>query len=344
MPKSVSLKDVARAAGVSTSTVSRALYHHPRISQETADRVRHLAEEMGYTPSLLARSLVTQDTATIGVVLSSVSDPFVGQLVHGVEEVASRAGYSVLIGSSYRNPDLEREIVRSFYGRRASGIIVTGSQIDLGYLDLRKRFLLPVVLINCPAYPHSISTDNVSGARAAMQHLVRLGHRRIAYVGNPLSYNANRERLQGYQSVLAEAGLTPDEALVVDGDGGVARGAEAMKCLLALPRPPTAVFCFNDLTALGVMHALALAGVHVPEACSVIGFDDLELAPYFCPPLTTVRQPRRKMGGRAMEMLLALMDEKGTPQAEILPTELVVRDTTAACIVETCSGKEVNAL
>lgn len=342
MPKSVSLKDVARAAGVSASTVSRALYRHPRISEETSNRVRRLAEEMGYTPSLLARSLVTQDTATIGLVLTSVSDPFVGQLVLGVEDVAYRAGYSVFLGSSYRSADLERELVRSFYGRRTSGIVVTGSQIDLGYLQLRKRFLFPVVLINCPAYPHSISTDNLSGARQAVDLLVRLGHRRIAYVANPLSYNANLERLAGYRAVLAEAGTVPDGSLIVAGDGGVTRGAEAMERLLALPQPPTAVFCFNDMTAVGVMYTLARVGLRVPADCSVIGFDDLELAAYFCPPLTTIRQPRRQMGERAMHMLLALIEGQGSPQAEILPTELVVRSTTGPAPFGNGSGKEVS--
>ena len=307
-----------------------------------ADEVRRLAEEMGYTPSVLARSLVTQDTATIGVVLTSVSDPFVGQLVVGVEDVAHRLGYSVFIGSSYRDADLETQVVRSFYERRASGIIVTGSQIDLGYVELCKRFLLPVVLINCPAYPHSISTDNSAGARAAVEHLVQLGHRRIAYVANPLSYNANLQRLAGYRAVLAEAGLERDGSLIVEGDGGVAGGAEAMQQLLAPPRPPTAVFCFNDMTAVGVMYTLALAGLQVPHDCSVVGFDDLELAAYFCPPLTSVRQPRRLMGERAMEMLLALIDERGTPRAEILPTELVVRRTTGPVPLDTGSGKEVN--
>ena len=342
MPKSVALKDIARVAGVSTSTVSRALYHHPRISEETAARVRRLAEEMGYTPSLLARSLVTQDTATIGVVLTSVSDPFVGQLVLGLEDIAYASAYSVFMGSSYRNAELEQEIVRSFYERRASGIVVTGSQIDLGYLQLRKRFLLPVVLINCPAYPHSISTDNLSGARKAVEHLVQLGHQRIAYVANPHSYNANLQRLTGYKAVLAEAGMAPDDSLIVEADGGVARGAEAMQQLLALPQPPTAVFCFNDMTAVGVMYALAVAGLQVPADCSVIGFDDLELAAYFCPPLTTVRQPRRQMGERAMQMLLALIEERGAPPAEVLPTELVVRRTTGPAPPGNGSGKEVN--
>jgi DNA-binding LacI/PurR family transcriptional regulator len=342
MPKSVSLKDVARAAGVSASTVSRALYYHPRISEETAIRVRRLAEEMGYTPSLLARSLVTQDTATIGVVLASVSDPFIGELIQGVEDVAYRHDFSVLMGSTYRNPDAERELVRSFYGRRASGIIVTGSQIDLGYLQLRKHFLLPVVLINCPAYPHSVSADNLWGAREAMEHLVSLGHRRVAYVSNPLSYNANLERLAGYQAVLAQAGVAPNDSLIVEGDGGMARGAEAMQQLLALSQPPTAVFCFNDMTAMGVMRALSLAGLEVPGDCSVVGFDDLELAAYCCPPLTTVRQPRRQMGEQAMHMLLALVEERTAPGAEMLRTELVVRSTTGPAPPGNGSGKEVN--
>jgi DNA-binding LacI/PurR family transcriptional regulator len=173
-------------------------------------------------------------------------------------------------------------------------------------------------------------------------HLVQLGHRRIAYVANPLSYNANLQRLGGYQAVLAEAGVPPDESLIVEGDGGVAQGAEAMQRLLALAQPPTAVFCFNDLTAVGVIHTLARAGLQVPADCSVVGFDDLELAAYLGPPLTTVRQPRRQMGERAMQMLLALIEEQASPQAEILPTELVVRRTTGPAPLSAGGRKEVS--
>ena len=328
MQKSVSIKDIARAAGVAPSTVSRALHSHPRISEETTERICRLAQEMGYTPSLPARSLVTRDTETIGLVITHASDPFLGRLVLGVEETAQRNGYSVFLSSSYRDADLEQDVLRSLYERRVTGIIVTGSQIGTGYLQLRERYPLAIVLINCPDYSHSVSTDNQTGARQAVEHLVQLGHRRIAYVANHRSYRTDLDRLAGYKAVLAKCDIPLDESLIVGGEGTLPGGAQAIQQLLALPRPPTAVFCFNDLTAMGVLHALALADMQVPGDCSVVGFDDLEMSAYYCPPLTTVRSPRYRLGQRAMRMLLRLIRGQEDVQAEVLPGELVVRETT----------------
>lgn len=328
MQRSVSIKDIAREAGVSPSTVSRALHGHPRISEETVDRVRRLAEEMGYTPSLPARSLVTRDTATIGLVITHAADPFVGRLAIGVEEAAQSNGYSVFLVSSYRNADREQDVVHSLYERRVTGIIVSGSQIDCGYLKLRERFPLPIILINCPEYPHSVSTDNRAGAHQAVEHLVQLGHQRIAYVANRYSYGTDLDRLEGYKAVLTQREIPLDERLIVEGEGTLQGGFEAMQRLLALTQPPTAVFCFNDLTAMGVLHALALADMRASRDCSVIGFDDLEMAAYYCPPLTTVRQPTYRIGQLAMQKLLALIQGRGEIQAEVLPAELIVRETT----------------
>jgi LacI family transcriptional regulator/LacI family repressor for deo operon, udp, cdd, tsx, nupC, and nupG len=173
---SVSIKDIAKAAGVSPSTVSRAIHDHPRISQETKTRIRQLARELGYTPSLPARSLVTRHTATIGMVITTASDPFLAGLVQGVEETAERNGYSVFLSSSYRNAERELEVVRSLHERRASGIIITGTQIDDDYLEMSDLFPLPIVLINCRTYPYSVYADKLSGARQAIEHLVHLGH------------------------------------------------------------------------------------------------------------------------------------------------------------------------
>ena len=328
--KPVSIKDIARAAGVSPSTVSRALSNHPRISEETAARIRRLAKELGYTPSLPARSLLTHHTATIGLVITYASDPFLGRLVHGVEDAARGNGYSVYLISSHRDTDREQDILHSLHERRVTGIIVTGSRIDAGYLQLSERFPVPVVLINCPDYPFSVSTDNLRGAYQAAEHLVDLGHRRIAYVANPHSRGTDLDRLAGYKMALADHGIPTDEWLTVEGDGTLQGGVLAVQQLLALSQPPTAIFCFNDMTAMGVIHALSRAKRKVPPDCSVIGFDDLELAAFYCPPLTTVRQPTYRLGQRAMRILQELIQGRREVQTEVLPAELVVRETTAS--------------
>ena len=324
----VTIKDIAQAAGVSPSTVSRALSDHPRISAGTKERVRQLARDMGYTPSVLARGLVTRHTATIGVVVTTVSDPFLAPLVRGIEEVAYGDGYSVFISNAHRDRERELEVVQSFYERRVSGIIVAGSQIDQEYLELCDRFPLPIVLFNCRTYPYSVSTDNVLGARWAVEHLLQLGHRRIVYIANQRSRRANLDRLAGYQQMLAEGETPADQSLVIESDGTMQGGAEAVQELLALPQPPTAFFCFNDMTAMGVIHALRQAGVRVPQDKSVVGFDDLDLLTYFSPPLTTVRQPTYRLGRRAIQILLALIQGQQGLRPEILPAELVVRETT----------------
>jgi LacI family repressor for deo operon, udp, cdd, tsx, nupC, and nupG len=329
MSRSVSIKDIAKRAEVSPSTVSRALNADPRISEATSAFIQDLAREMGYTPSLAARSLVTQQTNTIGLVISSISDLFVGDLVIGAEKAARSYGYAVFVISAYRDAAREEEAVRSLHERRTTGIIVTGSQIDEGYLQLRQRFPQPVVLINCPSYPHSISTDNLSGACEAVEHLVHLGHRRISYIANPHSYQANLDRFAGYRAVLAQHGIPAEEEWMAEGDGTMAGGQRAVQRLLANPHRPTALFCFNDLTAIGALCALSQAGLQVPADCSVAGFDDLDLAAYCSPPLTTVRQHRDQLGQRAMHMLQQLIQGRDDVQAELLPAELVVRETTS---------------
>ncbi len=326
--RSVSIKDIARAAGVSPSTVSRALHGHPRISQATADRIRHLAQEMGYTPSLPARSLVTKDTATIGMIITHAADPFLARLVLGVEDAARSHGYSVFLSSSYRDPRREEAVLRSFYERRVSGVVVTGSQIDDGYLELCRRYPLPVVLTNCRTYPYSVLTDNRSGAEQAVEHLVQLGHRRIAYAASKLASRANRDRMAGYQAVLERHGIPFERDLILDGDGTLAGGARVGRRFLALHPRPTAIFCFNDVMAMGVLHTLIEAGLRIPQDCSVVGFDDLEWAAYYCPPLTTVHQPGYRLGHQAMQMLFRLIEGQEDVRAEILPARLVVRRTT----------------
>lgn len=325
---SISIKDIARVAGVAPSTASRALRDHPRISLATKIRIRQLAEEMGYTPSMPARSLVTRDTATIGLVVTSVSDPFLERLVMSIEEIAQKQGYSVILSSSYSDRKRELEVVRSFHERRASGITVVGSRVDSDYLQLRNRFSIPITLTNCRTYPYSVSTDNLSGAWRAVEHLIQLGHRRIAYVAGRQGHRTNLDRLAGYCQALKAIGIHPDNRLILESDGTLQSGFEAAQRLLAYPERPTAIFCFNDMTAIGVLEALHQAKVQVPAEMSVVGFDDIEFACYSCPPLTTVRQRTRQMGRRVMNMLLKLIRGQDDVAPETLPAELIIRATT----------------
>ena len=249
-------------------------------------------------------------------------------MIHKDTIPVQEEGYSILMSSSYLDAERELDIVSAFHGRRTSGIVVIGSQIGEGYLQMRERFPLPIVLTNCRAYPYSISTDNLDGARQAVAHLIGLGHRRIAYISNRRSYRSDQERRAGYRRTLADSGLRGAEELLVNGDGTLRGGGAATRYLLSLPQPPSAIFCFNDVTALGVLGALREARRRVPADVSVVGFDDAEVAAYCSPPLTTVRQPTERMGERLMWMLLALIQGQEDVGPEVLPGELIVRRST----------------
>ncbi len=324
---SVSIKDIAKAAGVSPSTVSRALSDHPRISLETKERIRRLAAEMGYSPSAVARSLVTQRTSIIGMAVAWVSDPFLAPLVRGVEDVASEHGYTVFLSSFYGELGREKEVLSAFRERRVDGIIVESSCLDAEHRSFLVQLGLPIVLINRPEYAYSVSTDNLHGGRLATEYLLNLGHSRIGYIAAERGKRTNLDRLKAYREALQERGITFDPALVVLGDGYAGGGKEAMRRLLALPSPPTAVFCYNDLTAIGAALAVREAGLRVPDDISLFGFDDIELAAYFHPPLTTIRQPAYELGHRAMEMVLALIADGQALTNVMLKGELVVRQS-----------------
>jgi len=307
---SVSIKDIARVAKVSHSTVSRALRNSPLVSRETAERIRQIAEEMGYRPSAVARSLVTRKTKTIGVVVTTIADPFIAEVVSGIEEVANDHGYSVFLANSNADPDREIKVVHSFHERRVDGILVTASRVGALYIGHLSEMKVPIVLINNQhpgEFVHSVMIDNVTASRMATEHLVHLGHRRIAYIGDQFGYQSDTERFAGYRQALERAGLTFQPELVVHGDGKPEGGMRAMEQLLRLSPLPTAVFCYNDMTALGALRVARMRGLRVPEDISLVGFDDLFIASYTEPPLTTIRQPKRRMGQRAMELLLQLL-------------------------------------
>ena len=335
----VSIKDIARAARVSHSTVSRALRNSKLVNPETRELIRRIAEEQGYTVSAVARSLVTRHTNTIGVVVTRIADPFVGEVMSGIEEFALGRGYSVFLATCHADPARELRAVRSFHERRVDGILVNSSRVGALYLPLLAEMKVPIVLINNQHpgdFVYSVSIDNLHAGREATRHLVELGHRRIAYLGNQYGIQADTERFSGYRQILEEAGIGFQPELVAHGDGQPEGGKRAMEKLLALPEPPTAVFCYNDMTALGALGAIRERGLHVPEDVSVVGLDDLFLASYTDPPLTTIQQPKKQMGSLAAQLLLDLL-AGGKPESRIsLTGQLVVRQSTAPLTAARC--------
>lgn len=328
---SVSIKDIAKAAGVSHSTVSRALRNSPLVSPETTAQIQRLAAEMGYMPSAVAQSLVTQQTRTIGLVVTSISDPFVDRIVDGIEDQATTAGYSVFLSSSHADPEREMVVVETFHRRRVDGVIVLASRVGQLYGEHLEQLRVPIVLINNQAdsdYLYSVWADDEEGARLAVQHLVNLGHQRIGYIGCGFRPPSNLRRQSGYRTELERAGIAfdPDWVAVPDTSDDIKNGRLGLEPMLSAGA--TAMFCYNDRTAIGVLLAARERGIDVPGSLSVAGFDGIEPSWYVTPPLTTVEQPQLEMGRRAMQMLLDLLAEKPVSDA-LLPCRLVVRESTA---------------
>jgi DNA-binding LacI/PurR family transcriptional regulator len=327
-----SIKDIARLARVSHPTVSRALQNSPLVNPQTAAKIRKIADEAGYRASAVARGLVTRRTRTIGLVVTTVADPFASEVVCGVEQTANDHDYSVFLADSNADPVREKKVVQSLAERRVDGIIVTSSRVGALYLPLLKEMMVPIVLVNDQypgAFVHSVMIANFEGMRAAAEHLIGLGHRRIAYLGDQFGYQSDVERLAGYRAALDAAEIREMPELVARGDGKAEAATEAMEKLLALAEPPTAVCCYNDMTALGAMRQIRAHGLRVPDDISVAGFDDLFFASYLQPPLTTVRQPMRRMGKLAMESLFTLMSGAESVVQIKVETELIVRESTA---------------
>ncbi len=328
----VSIKDIARLAGVSHSTVSRALRKSSLIPFETAERIRRIAESQGYTPSAVARGLVTSKTEAIGVVVTSIADPFNGEVVAGIEELANEQGYTVILAGSNAEPDREIAVVRSFQARRVDGILVASSRVGALHTPLLSELQIPIVLLNNQhpsAFVHSVCFNNEAGAYQAVNHLVTLGHQKIAYLGDRFGLHSDAERYAGYSKMMSEAGLKIEEQFVVRADGKPAGARSAAQQLFSSKTLPTAVFCYNDMTALGVLAEASRRGLAVPDDLSVIGFDDIFFASYLNPPLTTVRQPMKDLGRRATQLLLALLRKEKIERTTLVEGELVVRDSTA---------------
>ncbi len=336
----VTIKDIAKQARVSHSTVSRALHGSSLISDLTAERIRQTARELGYLPSAAARTLKTNHSQALGVLIRKVDDPFFGDILQGIEEVAQASGYSLFMAASQHTPEREQAILQAMVERRVEGIIICSTPVSLDQSRQLARFGVPIVYINNQAaeeYRYSIYHDDVDGSRQVTRHLIGLGHRRIGYLGNSTAGRSTLDRLSGFQQELKASGLSIPETYIhqVPG-GGPDEGLSGLSHFLDLPERPTALICYNDMLAIGVLKGLKQAGIRVPQELSVTGFDNILFSAYTNPPLTTFDQPKQYIGAEAARLVLGLLkaDSLGNapcePEIRRLRGKLLVRDTTAA--------------
>jgi len=332
----ITIKDIAKQAGVSHSTVSRALHSSPLLSDETVERIRQIANEMGYSPSAAARSLKTNRSQALGVIVSAIDDPFFGEILQGIEEIAQEHSYSMLIAASQRNPDRERAIVQDMRERQVDGLIICSASFSAEQRRKLLEYGIPIVMVNDQAaeeYRYSIYHDDVDGSRQVTRHLLELGHQRIAYLGNSLSGRTTQDRLTGFRQEMAAARLNiPDEYAYEVPGGRPEDGFNALRYFLDLPQRPTALFCFNDMLAIGMLTGLHNHGIRIPEDISLVGFDNIVFSAYTSPPLTTLDQPKRYIGAEAARLILNLLDtSEEDPNQEIqkLKGKLLVRQSTA---------------
>ena len=326
---SATITDVARELGVSISTVSRALTRPQLLRPETRARVLAAVEQLNYRPNLLARGLKSGRAGAILLVVPNLS-PFFMEIFAGAEEAAHEAGFSVLLGHSAEDPAREIACFDQVASGRADGII--SAAVPSIYAS-GKRPLPPLVMVmeRCPERTVPlIRVDDDTGAMRATEHLIGLGHRRIAHICGNKKAQSSARRLEGYRRALDQAGLRAQPEWIHPGDYSVQSGMDAVRRLMLLKHPPTAIFCANDEMAYGAIHALHLLGLRVPQDISIAGCDDQNMAAYSSPPLTTLHIPRHDLGRRAALELIDKLQGRDVAHEVLLPTRLVVRESTAA--------------
>jgi DNA-binding LacI/PurR family transcriptional regulator len=346
----IRLKDIALRAGVSVMTVSKVLRDAPDISPATKTRVKRLAEEMGYVPDSLAQGLRTRTTRTIGLVISAVTNPIFARAILAIEEQAHELGYELILAHTLNEPAREEAVIRRLLSRRVDGLIISPvyrlAPTAPVFSDLAES-KTPVVILGhrapfCATLPN-VETDDVAGSYAATRHLLDLGHRRIAYFAGPTLAVWAQERLDGYRRALRDARIEPDERLVFSAGSTIEEGETAGLQMLNEGQQVTAIQASNDMSAIGVAAMLLKQGVKIPSQISVVGFGNILLCEYFTVPLTTVRQPKFRLGQAAMEVLRLLLKQEPAPTRR-LPCDLLVRASTSAPnIAEPLKVRAVNS-
>jgi LacI family transcriptional regulator len=327
------MAEIAALAGVSKPTVSKVMNRQPGVAAATRERVEHVIAERGYVRHGAARALSAGRAGSVNLVVKEVDNAYFMEIIQGVEETLERAGLSMVLTATRDEARRHRRWMARVIEHGTDGAILVLPDEHFARLEELRGHGIPVALVDdrgeSPADLPSVGATNFAGGFAAAEHLLSLGHRRIAVVGGP-PFKSTRARLAGYRTALQEAGVQPDPRLERSGGFVAETGYEAARALLRAPEPPTAIFAGNDLQAIGVYRALYEAGLRAPDDMSVVGFDDLPLARLLTPALSTVRQPVREMGALATRMLLRIIAGEKLESARVeLATSLVVRESSA---------------
>ena len=333
-PARMDIRTVAAHANVSIATVSRTINHLPTVDPAMAKRVWKAIEELNYFPNTQARALVSGKSHILGLIVSEITNPFFPELIQRFEDCAVEAGYEILITSTNYDPERMASCVRRMIERKVDGVAVMTFGIEEPLLHQLTKQRIPLVYVDSRPQAPEAMTLNVEYSRGiwqGVQHLAVLGHRQIAFISGPLTLHTAQLRKNAFLDSLKQIGIAPNASWLIEGDHTLEGGMRATVKLLELNDMPTAIFCSNDMTAIGVMHAAFDAGLRVPEDISVIGFDDIHLAEFLYPPLTTIRMSCRDLAQGAVQILSAggEADAKAKCNGYLtVPTELIVRRTT----------------
>lgn len=336
----VTIKDVAKRAGVSPSTVSRVISKHPRISIETSRRVSAVMEELGYYPNLMAKSLVSKTTRTIGIILPKPAEEllqnfFFYELMRGVLAQLTRAGYDLLMAGGTNEREELETVTRLIRGGRVDGLLLLYSRTSDPVIELLHEQKVPFVLIGRSLdYDNirSVDNDNVQAAYDATNHLIQQGQKRIGFVGGPVKLAMTQDRMTGYTKALKEAGLPFKDGWVVEGEFLIESGFRAMASIMSQPEPPTALVVIDDVVAFGVLKGLAELGYRIPQDIAIVSFNNIALSELTMPPITSVDIGTYQLGYTAAQMVIRLIQQEEILQRQIIPHRLVVRESSLRTI------------
>lgn len=324
------MSDVAKLANVSPATVSRVLSNPELVSKETRQKVLDVINEVNYKPHIVARQFRTKETKIILVVVPDITSAFFSKVLRGIEHVAVNNGYQVILGDTENDIEREKEYINLLLQKQADGMVLLTARLNKTNLEeISEHF--PMVLaceymdgLNVP----TVSIDNISSARKATEHLIKLGHTKIAHITGPINVILSRDRMRGYQQAMMSHELDIDSAYIQEGDFSFESGYNQTLKLLALENPPTAVFAFNDEMAMGAIKAAKDSGLKAPEDLAVVGFDNVKMSSVIEPNLTTINQPKYEIGKKAMELLLKLINGESINKKKfVMKDELIIRES-----------------